>query len=58
MSESDTRTKIETILNAILSRRYNADIEIKFVDREGKNDVERRNNNRTGRASADAGERD
>ena len=34
MSESDIRVKIETIINKILSRRYNADIEIRFVDRE------------------------
>ena len=35
MSESDIRVKIEAIINKILSRRYNAEIEIKFVDREG-----------------------
>ena len=43
MSESDIRSKIETIISKILSRRYNADIEIKFVDREGKRDDEGRN---------------
>lgn len=41
MSESDIRAKIESIINKILSRRYNADIEIKFVDREGDNNDER-----------------
>ena len=43
MSESDIRSKIETIISKILSRRYNADIEIKFVDREEDRDDERRN---------------
>ena len=49
MSESDIRSKIETIISKILSRRYDADIEIKFVDQEDNND-KRRNNNRAGRA--------
>ena len=43
MSESDIRSKIESIISKILSRRYNADIEIKFVDRDGKPNVEGRN---------------
>ena len=43
MSESDIRSKIESIVSKILSRRYNADIEIKFVDREVQRDDERRN---------------
>ena len=43
MSESDIRSKIETIISKILSRRYNADIEIKFVDREVERDDEGRN---------------
>lgn len=44
MSESDIRSKIETIISKILSRRYDADIEIKFVDREGKKYDKRRDN--------------
>lgn len=43
MSESDIRSKIESIISKILSRRYNADIEIKFVDREVERDDKGRN---------------
>ena len=43
MSESDIRSKIETIISKILSRRYNADIEIKFVDKEIERDDKGRN---------------
>ena len=43
MSDSDIRSKIETIISKILSRRYDADIEIKFVEREEIRDDKRRN---------------
>ena len=43
MSESDIRSKIESIISKILSRRYNADIEIKFVDKEIEIDDKGRN---------------
>ena len=44
MSESDIRTKIESIINKILSRRYDADIEIRFVDREENGNEQGRDN--------------
>ena len=44
MSDSDIRGKVEDILNKILSRKYNAEIKIKFVDSEGSRSEQGRNN--------------
>lgn len=38
MSDSDIRGKVEDILNSILSRKYNAKIKIKFVERDKDNE--------------------
>ena len=46
MSDSDITAKIEHLLNRILSKKYNADIKIKFVDSEEVKDAKGRNNNR------------
>ena len=43
MSKKDITVKIETILSQILSRKYDAEIKIKFEDDERE---QRRNNNR------------
>jgi hypothetical protein len=45
VSDSDIRGKIEDVLNKILSRKYNAEIKIKFVDKGDSADEQRRNNN-------------
>lgn len=58
MSDSDITAKIEDVLSTILSRKHNAKIKIKFVDREEIRDVQGRNNNRTGRNDSNARKRD
>lgn len=54
MSKQDISSKIETILSQILSRKYDAEIKIKFED--GK-DEQGRNHKRTSRTDSNAGER-
>ncbi len=55
MSDSDITRKIETVLNTILSRKYNAKIKIKFVDSKENGNEQGRSNLRTSVNDTNAG---
>ena len=54
MSKKDIQSKIETILSQILSRKYDAEIKIKFKENENE---QRRNHQRVSGIGSNAGER-
>ena len=57
MSDSDITVKIEHLLNRILSKKYNAEIKIKFVDSEEVQNAQGRDNYRVSRNDSNARKR-